>query len=149
MHFEEFRGRGVVITGALGGIGRAYCRRFLREGAHVLSVDIHEDLPLEAELTAFAHEHHARIAFARDDISDLDRIPAIFASWIHAVGPIDVLVNNAGRNVFKSAYDVTVQDWHNVMTLNVSACFFLAQAYAQHHRERNAGKGRIVNVSST
>ena len=92
-------GKTVIVTGGGGGIGGATCRRFATEGAVVAVFDI--DLAAaERTVAAIAAEGGRATAFACD-IADHEAVGAAVAAVTSSLGPIDVLVNNAGWDVFK------------------------------------------------
>lgn len=120
-----------VVTGAGSGIGRAAALRLAREGVRVLAVDI------QAEgLGALAGVCETRVG----DVAD----PALRARVADWADGADYLVNAAGVIVVKSIFDVTVEDWRRVQTVNAEATFFLCQAIGPRLRPG----GAIVNLSS-
>ena len=131
----RFAGRGVVVTGAARGIGRAIVSAFLEEGATVVAVDVHPsvaDVPgAEALVTDLAEPGAASRMVAR--AADM-------------LGRIDVLVNNAAVMPDGPILDVTEQEWDRTFAVNVRAVFFASQAAARHMAEH--GGGAIVNLSS-
>jgi NAD(P)-dependent dehydrogenase (short-subunit alcohol dehydrogenase family) len=133
-----------VITGATSGIGRGLVDYFLEQGARVAAVggSAESAARLRGEL-----EPHRGQAFAfHVDLRDPAGIGPLFDRIEAEVGPIDVLVNNAGMGNPIPAIDVTVDDWDGMMDLNLRGAFFCAQAAARKMLPR--GKGRIINMSS-
>jgi NAD(P)-dependent dehydrogenase (short-subunit alcohol dehydrogenase family) len=131
----RFAGRGVVVTGAARGIGRAIVSAFLDEGAAVVAVDV---LPSVAGVTG-----------AEPLVADLAQPGAaagMVARAAEVLGRIDVLVNNAAVMPDGPILDVTEEDWERTFAVNVRAVFFASQAAARHMAER--GGGAIVNLSS-
>ncbi|MBC7547338.1 MAG: SDR family oxidoreductase [Polaromonas sp.] len=132
-------GRICIVTGGAQGIGEACCRRFAREQAEVVLVDIDDarGMVLAAELGA---------TYLHCDVGDKPQVDAVVARALELYGRIDVLVNNAG--VFKAAnfLDVTEEDFDAVLRINLKGSFLMGQAVARVMAER--GKGSIVNMSS-
>lgn len=132
------RDKVVAVTGGARGIGKAIAARFTAVGARVAIGD--RDLA-EAEDTAAELGVHA---FALD-VTD----PVSFAGFLRAVrselGPIDVLVNNAGIMTERTVADITPGEWDLLMALNLRAPMFLVQAALPHLSE---GGGSIVNIGS-
>jgi 3-oxoacyl-[acyl-carrier protein] reductase len=128
-------GRVALVTGAANGIGRAIAERFAAEGARVAAVDV-EPLPeVAGGVTAF-----------RFDLAETDRLASLLAETEEAVGPLDVLVNNAGIFEPARAADLTLDAYRRVLAVDLDAAVFLAAAAGRRMAER--GYGRIVNVSS-
>jgi NAD(P)-dependent dehydrogenase (short-subunit alcohol dehydrogenase family) len=140
----DLAGRRAIVTGAGKGIGRAICLELARAGADVFGVSRTAD-----ELSALGEEVAAlgvRYACWAADLR-APGAPAELARRAEAaLGPVDVLVNNAGLAVNAPAELVTEEDWDLTLDVNLKAAFFCAQAVGRAMLER--GRGRIVNVTS-
>lgn len=134
-------GRRALVTGAGRGIGEAAAKALAASGAHVTLAARTKD-----EIEAVAAEINAAGGSAsalRLDVTDVSAVKAA----IGALSPFDILVNNAGTNRPAPFLEVKVEDFDHVMSLNVRAAYFVAQAVAQSMVA--AGKtGSIINVSS-
>jgi len=128
-------GRAALVTGGTHGIGLAIVERFLAEGARVVTVAREEPDALPAG-----------VAFVRQDLGDPAAIPALVAAAEAAVGPLDVLVNNAGIWRETPSLGLDPADWARVIAVNLTAPVLLAAAVAPGMAAR--GYGRIVNVTS-
>jgi NAD(P)-dependent dehydrogenase (short-subunit alcohol dehydrogenase family) len=128
-------GRTALVTGAANGIGRAIAERLAAEGAQVAAVDV-EDVP---DLGPSVHG-------VRWDLSQTESLEALLAEAQAAVGPIDVLVNNAGVYEPALGIDLTLDSYRRVLAINLHAPVFLAARVARGMIER--GYGRIVNITS-
>lgn len=128
-------GRTALVTGAANGIGRAIAERLALEGAQVAAVDV-EAVP---DLGPAVHA-------LRWDLSETESLELLLAEAEAAVGPLDVLVNNAG--VFEPALgvDLTLESYRRVLAVNLHAPVFLASRAARGMVER--GYGRVVNITS-
>jgi 3-oxoacyl-[acyl-carrier protein] reductase len=143
------RGRACVVTGASRGIGRATARMLCAEGADVLLVARSEDrLVAAADGCAAAGEAAGGRAEALvADVTEPDAAARIVGEAEERLGPLDVLVNNAGTAKWRDLDDVPDEDWYAAWEINVMAPLRLMRAAAPSMRER--GWGRIVNVAST
>ncbi|MBG9390256.1 SDR family NAD(P)-dependent oxidoreductase [Caenimonas aquaedulcis] len=128
-----------IVTGAAQGIGEACIRRFAREGAKTVVVDIDN-----TRGRALAQEVGG--LYAHCDVGDKAQVDAMVAATMQQHGRIDVLVNNAG--IFKAAefLDVTEADFDAVLRVNLKGAFLVGQAVARVMAK--AGRGSIVNMSS-
>lgn len=141
---DRFTGRTVVVTGGGGGIGGASCRRFGTEGARVAVLDVNLET---AQATAAAVNAAGGTAAAfRCDITERASVDAAIAAVRGELGPIDVLVNNAGWDIFKPFTKTAPADWERLIAINLVGALHMHHAVLPGMVERRSG--RIVNVSS-
>jgi NAD(P)-dependent dehydrogenase (short-subunit alcohol dehydrogenase family) len=136
--------RVAFITGGARGIGLAAARAFLAEGAFVTLCDI-DDEPLEAA-TAELLKAGLPVKAAKVDVSDRDGIASAVAMTVAAWGQLDVLVSNAAITDDTPLADLTPEQWHKVMAVNLDSVLYGAQA-AVPHLGRSAN-GSIINIAS-
>ena len=141
----QLAGRNAIVTGAARGIGAAVARAYAREGAGVAVVDLDRD-----EANRIADEIRAaggRAAAFGCDVADRAAVDAMAAAAANALGPIDVLVNNAG--VIRPAMldKMTAEQWTAVLRVHLDGSFHCLQAVVGSMKTR--GFGRIVNVTSS
>lgn len=143
MSGEAFTDKVTVITGATGGLGRAMARGFAERGSRLFLTDrATEDLSL---LARELRDDGAAVCFEAADLRRSAAAGDVIDAAAKAFGRIDVLVNNAGVCHSKSLWELSEEDWDDVLNINVKALFFALQAAARHMRERG---GSIVNVAS-
>lgn len=134
----------VIVTGGGGGIGTATCKRFAEAGARVGVLDIALET---AERTAHAITAAGGQALAvACDITRYDAVSAGVSTVEQALGPIDVLVNNAGWDVFRLFKDTKPADWDKLIAINLVGAFNMHHVVLPGMVERR--RGRIVNVAS-
>ena len=134
MSDSGFAGRTALVTGAASGIGYEIARLLLERGASVAAVDLRPDgvpegcLPVSADVSnpAAVRDLHERVAAE--------------------LGPVDVLMNNAGIGSTTDVLACTVEEWDRVFAVNVRSVFLLTQACLPAMLER--GYGSIVNTAS-
>jgi 3-oxoacyl-[acyl-carrier protein] reductase len=137
-------GRTCIVTGASRGIGRDVARRLCAEGASVLLVARGDGLDDAVRECGQAGGRAASLAL---DVTKADADERILSTAESELGPVDVLVNNAGTARWHSLDEVPDADWQAAWELNVMAPMRLMRAAIPGMRER--GWGRIVNVAST
>lgn len=138
---QRFQGKVALITGAGAGIGRAIAIRLADEGATVVGLD-RESGALEETAGLLASTMTRVVA----DVSDPAACTAAVAEAAATHGRLDVLGNVAGIARAEHMQDVTVEQYRQIMSVNVDACFFLSQA-AIPHLVRS--RGNLVTISST
>ncbi|NDQ56487.1 MAG: SDR family oxidoreductase [Acidipila sp.] len=135
-------GKRILITGGASGIGAATAARFLEEGARVAILDRDS-----AARDRIALELPAISVLLAADVSDLASVRTAFAEAVHRMGGVDVLINNAGISIRHAFLDITPEEWHKVMAVNLTGVFYVAQTAAAHMMQR--GSGVILNTAST
>ncbi|MGF1597213.1 MAG: glucose 1-dehydrogenase [Acidimicrobiales bacterium] len=141
---SRFEDRTVVVTGGGGGIGGAVCAGFAAEGARVAVLDRLEEA---ATTTASALTDVGATAVAvACDITERASVDAAVERITAELGPIDVLVNNAGWDLFVPFLDTEPDDWSRLIDINLVGALHMHHAVLPGMVER--GAGRVVNVSS-
>ncbi|MFS2216588.1 SDR family oxidoreductase [Telluria sp. Tellsp104] len=142
--------RTVIITGAGGGLGRAYALAFAAEGANVVVNDIRADAAEDVvrEIAAAGGQALAN----SDDITNIATAGRIVDAAVTRFGEVHVLVNNAGNLRDRMFVSLSEQDWDDVMTVHLRGHFCLANLLGKRWRELSkAGTpvdARIINTSS-
>ena len=141
---QRFQDKTVVVTGGGGGIGGATCRRFGAEGAKVAVFDL--NLEAGEKVAAAIRAEGGRAQALRCDITDRASVDAAVAETEKTLGPIDVLVNNAGWDVFKPFTKTEPAQWDKLIAINLTGALHMHHAVLPGMAARN--KGRIVNIAS-
>jgi NAD(P)-dependent dehydrogenase (short-subunit alcohol dehydrogenase family) len=136
-------GKVALVTGGARGIGAAIARRFAEEGAAVVLADLDG---AEDEARAVAEATGATTLGLRCDVADPGSVAAMHEAAVARVGTIDVLVNNAGINVFREPLAMTDEDWRRCLAVDLEGAWHCSRAVlpgmlAQRH-------GSIVNIIS-
>ena len=141
---QRFQDQVAIVTGGGGGIGGATCRRFASEGAQVAVFDMNLDA---AEKVAAAIRATGGKAQAyRCDITNRAEVDVALAAAEAQLGPIDVLVNNAGWDVFKPFTKTVAAEWDKLIAINLTGALNMHHAVLPGMAKRKAG--RIVNIAS-
>jgi len=140
---KDLKGKLALVTGAGSGIGRATAVALAKEGARVVAVDID---PARAD--EVRSELGERCAMARTvDVSKRDAMRELAAELHAALGPLDVLVNNAGVGHSGGVLDSSLEDWDWVVGVNLWGVVHGCHFFVPRMVERGAG-GHVVNVAS-
>ncbi|WP_439669183.1 2-hydroxycyclohexanecarboxyl-CoA dehydrogenase [Cupriavidus necator] len=141
---QGLEGKTVIVTGGGGGIGGATCLRFARAGAAVGVLDLN---PEAAERVAGQiREAGGRALAIRCDITERASVDAAVAAVEQGLGPVDVLVNNAGWDVFKPFIKTEPAQWHRLIAINLIGALHMHHAVLPGMVERK--RGRIINIAS-
>lgn len=141
---NRLENRVAIITGGTAGIGEATALRFAREGAKVVVWARNEQRGREMEAKAAAEG--LAIEFDRVDSSDWEQVQAGAKRVADKYGRIDILINNAGITNDSSLKKMTVEQWQQVIDINLTGTFYCTKAVSEYMLA--AGYGRIVNASS-
>lgn len=142
-------GQTAIITGASGGLGGHFARLLAAEGAAVALTARRLDRieTLAGEIAGAG----GRAMALRLDVADAESIPAAFGEIEAALGPVSILINNAGVGGEGQALDLTVETWDQTFDVNVRGVFFAAQAAARIMMANGTAErayARIVNIAS-
>ncbi len=140
----RFADKTVVVTGGGGGIGGATCRRFAAEGARVAVFDLNTGAAEQVADAIRTAGGQAR-AFTCD-ITDRTSVDQAVAAAEAALGPIDVLVNNAGWDIFKPFTKTEPAQWDKLIAINLTGALNMHHAVLPGMAARK--QGRIVNIAS-
>jgi len=143
--YPSLQDRAVLITGGGSGIGAALVEHFARQRSRIAFCDIDADSS-RALVERLVGEGLAAPAFLPCDLRDIDALRAMVRAAEAAVGPIRVLVNNAGNDDRHRLEDLTPDYWDDRMAVNLRHQVFAVQAVRPQMRE--AGGGSIVNFGS-
>jgi meso-butanediol dehydrogenase/(S,S)-butanediol dehydrogenase/diacetyl reductase len=135
-------GKRVLVTGGASGIGAATTARFLDEGAKVcvLDRDPAARLRIEQRLPALSGVLHC-------DVADLNLVETAFRQAVWLMGGVNVLINNAGVSIRHKFLEITPEEWHKTVAINLTGSFYVAQMAARHMVAN--GGGVILNTVST
>ncbi|HVZ30320.1 MAG TPA: SDR family oxidoreductase [Asticcacaulis sp.] len=138
----RFPAKTVIVTGALGGIGRACAEAFAREGAHIVAVDLQVgDTAYDAALMALGAKGVLSLAC---DVSSEAQVVAACDAAMARFGRLDVIVNVAGQMIYKAIEDLTADDWARLFGVN----FLGAATFTREAFRRMQPGGAVVQVSS-
>jgi gluconate 5-dehydrogenase len=144
--FELFNlaGKRALVTGSSQGIGLALARGLAEHGASVI-LNGRDRTKLDAAVASLTSSGH-EVAVASFDVTVADAVREGVATIEQTVGPIDILINNAGMQFRTPLEDFPAEKWELLLRTNVSSAFYVGQAVARHMIAR--GKGKVINIAS-
>jgi len=142
---EELKGKVVLVTGGGRGLGEAICQILASAGASIVVADIRAELALEVanELQAEGKEAMALPLDVKSEEQAAAAVQKIAAEY----GRLDALINNAGTDVTLSIEELSIQDWDQVLAVNLRGPFVMSKFTLPIMKEQNSG--HIINIVST
>ncbi|MFJ7728684.1 glucose 1-dehydrogenase [Neobacillus sp. NPDC097160] len=142
----DFSNKTVVITGAGNGIGKGIALHYGEKGANVVLADIDEKAG--TKIASMIREQCGEALFVKTDVRQESDIIRLMEAANQTYGQIDILINNAGKALFKSPYETTIEEWDDVINTNLRSVFLGSREAAKYMRLNKDG-GSIVNIAST
>jgi NAD(P)-dependent dehydrogenase (short-subunit alcohol dehydrogenase family) len=139
-------GRVAIVTGGSRGIGAAISRLLAADGAAVAVLGLADDRERTDRLRASLNGDAQRVHFYEANVADHTQCESAVARVLAEHGRIDVLVNNAGITKDRTVLKMSIEEWNDVIGVDLSGPFFMIRAVLPHMVERKYG--RIVNISS-
>ena len=133
----------VVITGASGGLGSSLAKKYNDKEYHVTLIGRSKE-KLEEVVNTFSSNNYSTYSL---DVSIASNVKEIFNKIVKEVGPIDILVNSAGLGYFDLAENITEDQVHQMIDINLKGTIFSTQQVLSSMKERNTGS--IINIIST
>jgi acetoacetyl-CoA reductase len=140
-----FQDRVALVTGGTRGIGAAITEMLAASGAAV-AAGYNRGKESAEKFQKQMADKGATISIHQGRVDDADDCTRVVKEVLDQFGRVDFLVNNAGITVDKTVRKMTIDDWHQVLNVNLSGAFQMTKAVLEHMIER--GSGRIVNISS-
>ncbi len=133
-----------IVTGGGQGLGQVYCRAFAEAGADVVVAELNAETgrQVAAEIRALGR----RALFTHTDVRDPASVNDMVRQTLAEFGRVDFLMNNAGITRWAAAETATLDDWHNVLNVNLNGVFYCCQAVAKPMIAQR--KGNIINIAS-
>ena len=142
---NSLKGKTAIVTGGTRGIGRAIVERLLEEGLTVAFCGRSEEHVLRAN-RELSEKYQGKAFGTRCDVSRRQEVGELFSFADEKLGRIDILVNNAGVGVFAPVEQLSPEDWHRMIDLNLSGVYYCCHEVIP--RMKAAGGGYIFNISS-
>lgn len=141
----DLTGKAALVTGGNGGIGLGIVRSLAQAGARVGIIARNTEKSQAAAKALAAETGVAPLVFTAD-VSIPDQVAAVVGDARKKMGRVDILFNNAGTSVRKLPHELTPDEWHHVMDVNLTSAFLMSKAVYPHLKQ--AGGGKIINIGS-
>jgi 3-oxoacyl-[acyl-carrier protein] reductase len=145
MNDRPLAGRTALVTGGAKGIGRARCLRLAEAGADI-AINYRTSEQAARETAELVRKAGVRAHAVQADVSSAEQVAAMIDEIGGALGPVDLLVNNAGVFHYLSHEETTLEAWRQTLDVNLTGSYLVTWAVKQSMIER--GFGRIVNIAS-
>jgi len=145
MFEQSLTGKCALVTGAFGGLGRHFALTLATAGASVALAG--RRMNVGQKVAAEIRAAGGRASIHAMDVTDPESVRAAIEDAAGELGPVTILVNNAGVAVTKPFLDVTETDWASVVDVNLNGAWRVAQATARHMKANGRG-GSIINIAS-
>lgn len=132
-----------IVTGGAHGIGKAIAQSLIHEGYSVVIVDTNEKA---GKSTQNAFAAFGEILFIKGDVSKESDVQSVVKRTIKHYGRIDILINNAGKFLEKSLTRLSLQEWNDILSVNLTGAFLFSKYAASYIKKK---KGSIINIAST
>lgn len=134
-----------IVTGGNGGIGLGIARVLAQAGATPVIVGRNAEKS-KAAARILSEENGREPLVLMADVSQPDQVLSVTEAALQRLGRIDILFNNAGTSIRKPPQDLTPEDWHTVMDVNLTSAFLMSKA--AYPAMKKAGGGKIINIGS-
>jgi 2-deoxy-D-gluconate 3-dehydrogenase len=141
----DLTGKVAIVTGGNGGIGLGMAQGLAQAGAKIAIVARNAEKSAAAA-RQIADEAKVETHVVTADLGQADQIERVAAEVLDRFGRIDILFNNAGINIRKPPHELSLEDWHTVLDVNLTSAFLLSKAV--YPAMKRAGGGKIINIGS-
>jgi len=141
---DRLKGKVAIVTGGGSGIGEGIARVFAREGARVVVADVDSTAGEAVSNAIRAEGGHA--LFVKVDVRLEAEVKVLVDRAVATYGGLDVLVNNAGVGIGKTAEETSEEEWDRILDINAKGTFLATKYSVPHLRAR--GGGSIINIGS-
>lgn len=141
----NLQGKVAIVTGGNGGIGLGIARGLASAGSNIV-IGARNQAKTEEAVQSLIKEFKVEVLGVQVDVKEEDQVQAMVQKTAEKFGRIDTLVNNAGINIRKFPQEYTVQEWDEVLTVNLRSAFLCAKAV--YPVMKKGGGGKIINIGS-
>lgn len=141
----NLQGKVAIVTGGNGGIGLGIARGLAGAGSNIV-IAARNQAKTEEAAKLLKEEFKVEVLGVQVDVKEEDQVQLMVEKALGSLGRIDILVNNAGINIRKFPQEYTVQEWDEVLAVNLRSAFLCSKAV--YPAMKKAGGGKIINIGS-
>ena len=142
---QEFKGQVAIVTGASRGIGRGIALEMAERGTAVIGLYA-RDQEMANSAVMEIEEKGGMARYYKCDVRDPNAVSEVAGKVLDEFGRVDILVNNAGVHQHLKSWELSLEDWREVLDINLTGMFIVSKAFIPKMMEQRSG--RIVNISS-
>ncbi len=142
----ELHDRVVIVTGGSKGLGKAMAAGLASAGANLVLVSRNQ-AEVEAAAAEISRDYDVQAIGLQADVTSEDQVQTVVDTCVEKFGKVDVLINNAGINIRGPVDELSLEEFKQVMDINVNGVWLFARAVIPHMKK--AASGRIINLAST
>ena len=142
----ELHDRVVIVTGGSKGLGKAMAAGLASAGANLVLVSRNQ-AEVEAAAAEISRDYGVQAIGLQADVTSEDQVQTVVDTCVEKFGKVDVLINNAGINIRGPVDELSLEEFKQVMDINVNGVWLFARAVIPHMKK--AASGRIINLAST
>ena len=142
----ELHDRVVIVTGGSKGLGKAMAAGLASVGANLVLVSRNQ-AEVEAAAAEISRDYGVQAIGLQADVTSEDQVQTVVDTCVEKFGKVDVLINNAGINIRGPVDELSLEEFKQVMDINVNGVWLFARAVIPHMKK--AASGRIINLAST
>ena len=142
----ELHDRVAIVTGGSKGLGKAMAAGLASAGANLVLISRNQ-AEVEAAATEISRDYGVQAIGLQADVASEDQVQGVVDTCLEKFGKVDILINNAGINIRGPIDELSLEDFKEVMDINVNGVWLFARAVIPHMKK--AASGRIINLAST
>lgn len=142
----ELAGQVAIVTGAAHRVGKSIALELARSGVHIVLHYFHAPLDVVQATTDALRSHNVEVLPVQADLSAANGVDALFDAVRQYFGRLDILVNSASNFQRRQLHEVTLDDWNETISTNLTAPFLCTQRAIALMREKNPSGGVIINI---
>ena len=142
----DLHDRVAIVTGGSKGLGKAMAAGLASAGANLVLISRNQ-AEVEAAATEISRDYGVQAIGLQADVASEDQVQGVVDTCLEKFGKVDILINNAGINIRGPIDELSLEDFKEVMDINVNGVWLFARAVIPHMKK--AASGRIINLAST